>query len=118
MITISIEDGLVNAAVMGEFTLADYREFEENLLYRIRFEGRANVLLDLRDMLGFSVDVAWEEIKFSRAHSREFGRIAVVTDDQRIIWSAWLSRFFVDAEIRVFDEIDPAREWLAEAVPL
>jgi len=33
-------------------------------------------------MADFTVDMAWEEIKFSRQHAGDFRRIAVLTDSQ------------------------------------
>lgn len=111
MITIEEIDNLINVAVFGEFTIADYKEFEEHVLHRIKFQGKVNILLDLRDMLKYTLDVAWEEIKFGREHSRDFEKIAVVTTDQWIVWSAWLSRLFVDTEIRVYSDYEEAREW-------
>ncbi|MBI2311974.1 MAG: STAS/SEC14 domain-containing protein [Betaproteobacteria bacterium] len=114
MITFEQSERLVNVAVLGEFTLADYREFEDQVNHKISFEGRVNLLFDLRDMLDYTLDVAWEEIKFSRQHSRDFGRIAVVTSDQWMAWSAWLTNLFVEAEVRVFDDYDEARGWVAE----
>lgn len=112
MISIEHKDGLINIAVLGEFTLADFKEFEEQVCFEIKFQGNVNVLFDLRDMLNYTLDVAWEEIKFSRQHSHDFGRIAVVSDDQWVTWSTWLSRLFVDAEVQVFDEYDSARQWV------
>jgi stage II sporulation SpoAA-like protein len=114
MITIEQSNSLVNVAVLGEFTLADVKQLEEHLLHAIQFQGRANLLLDLRDMVRYTVDVAWEEIRFSREHASEFGRVAVVTDDQWIVWSAWLNRLFTNAEIQVFDDYDEARDWGSE----
>ncbi|THF60611.1 SpoIIAA family protein [Pseudothauera rhizosphaerae] len=114
---ISIDHGphLVAVSVFGEFTLADYKEFEELVNYKIKFEGPVNLLFDLREMAGFTLDVAWEEIKFSRRHSHDFGRVAVLTDDQWLTWSAWLTQIFVEADILVFQDEDEARAWLAEA---
>ena len=112
MITIEQTDNLVNAAVMGEFTLADFKAFEEQSLYKLTTPGALNLLFDLRGMLDYSVDVAWEEIKFfSRQHNHDFSKIAVVTDDQWLTWNAWLSRLFVDAEIFVFTDYDEAKAW-------
>ncbi|HUW27872.1 MAG TPA: STAS/SEC14 domain-containing protein [Sulfuriferula sp.] len=113
MINISIDGNTVRAAVLGEFTLADYREFEQNILYGVKFEGKVNLLLDLRDMLKFTLDVAWEEISFGRAHAADFARVAVVAQSQWIIWSAWITRMFVDAQIQVFEGLDAAENWLA-----
>ena len=113
MISISLKDNLVNVSVFGEFAIADYKEFEEAVLFGLKFQGTVNVLIDLRDMLGFTVDVAWEEIKFSRQHAQDFGKIAVVTDDQWITWSAWLSRAFVDANVQVFADYEAAQAWVS-----
>ena len=113
MISISLKDSLVNVAVLGEFTIADFKELEDAVLLGIKFQGTVNLLFDLRDMLGFTVDVAWEEIKFSRQHAHDFGKIAVVTDDQWITWSAWLSSAFVDADVQVFQDYDAAQAWVS-----
>ncbi|MDX9698538.1 MAG: STAS/SEC14 domain-containing protein [Rhodocyclaceae bacterium] len=120
MINIDHNNNLVAVAVFGEFSLSDYKEFEELVNYKVRFEGSVDLLFDLREMAGFTLDVAWEEIKFARQHAHDFGRIAVLTDDQWLTWSAWISQIFVDAEVQVFDNEEEARSWLnvsAEADP-
>ena len=89
MITIEQTDNLVNVAVLGEFTLSDFKTFEEQSLYKLKMPGTVNLLFDLRAMIDYTVDVAWEEIKFfSREHNHDFSKIAVVTDDQWITWQA------------------------------
>jgi hypothetical protein len=114
MITIQQTGTLLNAAVLGEFTLADFREFEEQALRKLHSPGEINLLFDLRDMIGYTMDVAWEEIKFfSREHRHDFSKIAVVTDDQWRTWQAWLSRLFVDADIRVFTDYKEAQAWVS-----
>ena len=113
MITIEQTDNLVNAAVLGEFTLADFKLFEEQSLYKLQSPGTVNLLFDLRAMIDYTVDVAWEEIKFfSREHNHDFNKIAVVTDDQWITWQAWLARLFVDADIRAFSDYEEAQGWV------
>ncbi|MGA7178531.1 MAG: STAS/SEC14 domain-containing protein [Thiobacillaceae bacterium] len=114
MINLSVKADLVSVTVMGAFTLEDMKEFEEAVLYGIKFQGVVNLLFDLRDMLSFSVDVAWEELKFSRQHSNDFGRIAILANDEWIVWSTWINRMFVKAEIRLFDDLETAQAWLAE----
>jgi len=112
MITIENQDNLVNAAVFGEFNLADVKEFEEAVLFHVRFQGRVNVLLDLRDMTDFTIDVAWEDFKFAHQHQYDFWKIAVVTDSRWLAWTAWLSGAFVDAGIQVFEDYDKAKAWV------
>lgn len=115
MIAIGSEKNLVSVSVMGEFTLADFKDFEQHVLYGLKFEGGVHVLLDLRDMVRYTLDVAWEEIKFSREHRYDFRKIAVVTTDEWMVWLAWLNRLFVDADIQAFDEPGIALDWLQEA---
>jgi len=112
MITVTNNtQNLVIAAVLGEFVLADFLELENATEHAVRFRGKANLLIDLRDMIGSTLDVAWEEIKFTRQHTQDFRKIAVVTNDQFLQWHAWLTRIFTDAELQVFEEYDEALVW-------
>lgn len=112
MITIEQTENLVNIAVLGEFTIADFKAFEEQASYKLKSPGELNLLFDLRAMVSYTLDVAWEEIKFfRREHNHDFTKIAVVTDNQWITWQAWLSRIFVDADIRVFTDYTEAQAW-------
>lgn len=113
MISLNAKDNQIAVTVMGQFTLADYQEFEQAVNYGIRFQGVVNLLFDLRDMLSYSVDVAWEELKFSREHKSDFGRIAILTGDQWVAWSMWVNRLFMSADIRLFDDLELAQAWVA-----
>ena len=115
MINLDARDNQIAVNVMGQFTLEDYREFEQAVCHGIQFQGVVNVLFDLRDMLSYSVDVAWEEIKFSREHKNDFGRITILSNDEWVTWSMWINRFFMSADIRLFDDLDMAQAWVAGA---
>ena len=112
MIVIQHRPKRVEVNVYGEFTLADYKEFEDMVNYKVRFEGVVDLLFDLREMADFTLDVAWEDIVFARAHPNDFRRIAVLTHSQWVAWSAWLAQIFVRAELQVFAEETEARAWL------
>ena len=112
MIVIDQKPQRVSVSVFGEFTLADYKEFEEVVNYKVKFEGPVDLYFDLSQMADLTIDVAWEEIKFSRAHPDDFKRVAVVTDSQWVTWSAWLSQTFVSADVEVFDKADEANSGL------
>lgn len=103
----------VDVAVFGEFSLADYKEFEQLVNFKIKFEGPIDLYFDLSQMADFTLDVAWEELVFSRAHANDFKRIAVVTDSQWVSWSAWLAQIFVQAEMRIFANGNEAKAWLS-----
>lgn len=105
----------VNVTVYGEFTLADFKEFEAMVGDTIRVDGSVDLFFDLREMADFTLDVAWEDIVFARAHTHDFRRIAVLTHSQWVAWSAWLSQIFVQAQMRIFDDESAARAWLDDA---
>ncbi|MCL2636725.1 MAG: STAS/SEC14 domain-containing protein [Betaproteobacteria bacterium] len=115
MIVIDHQASRVSVSVFGEFTLPDYREFEEVVNFKVRFEGPIDLYFDLTQMQGATLDVAWEELKFSRAHANDFNRVAVVTDSQWVTWSAWISQTFVNADVTVFDDAEEAKAWLEQA---
>jgi hypothetical protein len=114
MIAIDHSGKLVTVTVLGEFVLADYKEFEDMVRSTQVAGGKVNLLLDLRQMAGFTVDVAWEDIKYTRSHPNDFDKIAVVTDSQWVIWSAWLSQMFINADLQVFDDGDEALGWVEQ----
>lgn len=113
MITIERKENLVNIAVLGQFTLADFKQFEEDVLYKLKFPGELDLIFDLRGMLSYSPDVVWEDIKFfKREHNYDFNKIAIVTNNQWLTWQAWISRLLLDADIRAFDDYDAAKAWV------
>jgi hypothetical protein len=114
MIVIDEKDDLIKVGIFGELTLADYQEFERAVTHELATAPKVRLLMDLRKMSGFTIDVAWEEIKFSRAHAYDFQRIAVISDNQWTSWLSWISAAFTDAEIKLFDEADEAVSWLDE----
>ncbi len=113
MIVIEHQPGRVEVNVYGEFSLADYTEFEAMVNYKLKSEGVIDLLFDLREMVDFTLDVAWEDLVFARAHANDFRRIAVLTDSQWVTWSAWLAQIFVRAEMQVFSDEKEARDWLS-----
>jgi hypothetical protein len=114
MISVNIKNNVISLAVLGQFTLDDYKEFEEAVLYGIKFQGVVNLLIDLRDMLSFTLDVAWEDVKFSRKHANDFDRVAILTSNEWIAWSTWINRLFVNADIQLFDDLAEAETWVKE----
>jgi hypothetical protein len=113
MIVTDCQSHRVSVNVYGEFTLADYKEFEEAVNYKVRFEGPVDLYFDLSEMADATLDVALEDLRFTRAHPHDFRRIAVVTDSQWVAWSAWLSQAFLTADLSVFDNATEAQAWLA-----
>ena len=114
MIVVDHKGTQVSVTVLGEFVLADYKEFEDMVRSVLAPGGKVSLFFDLRQMAGFTLDVAWEDIKYTRSHPQDFDKIAVVTRSEWVIWSAWLSQMFIDAEVQVFDDEEEARGWLEQ----
>ncbi|QLG87955.1 STAS/SEC14 domain-containing protein [Chitinibacter bivalviorum] len=115
MISISHESSYIHVVIFGQFTLQDYKEFEENVLYDIGFHGPAKLLFDLTEMTGYTIDMALEEINFSSKHQQDFSQVAVVTDDQWVVWSVWINRAIADSNIMVFESVNEALNWFMDA---
>ena len=111
MIKVSTANNIVTLSVLGEFTIADFKQFEENIVYASKL-GPVNLLIDLRDMIGYSVDVVWEEVKFAHQHQYDLDKVAVLTSSQWVAWSTWLQRIFVDTDIEVFEDFNEAQTWV------
>ena len=54
MISIQNEGNLGVVGVFGEFELADYKRFEEEVARQLKAQGRVNLLVDLRDQFNLT----------------------------------------------------------------
>ena len=114
MIAIEEVKDLLKVSVYGELALADFRRLERAVLGELRNRPQVKLLLDLRAMTGYTLDVAWEELKFTRAHPHDFRRIAVVTAQEWAPWLSWVAAAFSDAEVMLFEDPAPAEAWIAQ----
>ena len=112
MIVIEEEKDLLKVSVYAELSLADFREFETAVNNELRSGPNLKLLLNLTKMSGYTVDVMWEDIRFTRAHAHDFRRIAVVTGSLWATWLGWLPSAFTDAEIKHFEDTTTADAWL------
>jgi hypothetical protein len=112
MIVIEEEKDLLKASVYAELSLADFKEFETAVNSELRNAPKIKLLLNLAKMSGYTVDVMWEDIGFTRAHANDFQRIAVVTESLWATWLGWLPNAFANAEIKHFEDAAAADTWL------
>lgn len=113
MITIQHEGRLTVIGIFARLELADFRKIEDEIQRQLDAVGQVDLLVDLRGMAGYTLDVAIEDIRFVREHARDIGRIAILSEKDSVVWAALLARLFVRAEIQVFDSEGGARDWLA-----
>lgn len=112
MIVIEQENELLKAHVYGEMTLDDFTEFENAVADELKQFDHVNIVFDLSNMTGFSLDAALEELRFNKVHANDYRKIAVVTESQWLVWVSWLATAFVAAEVRQFDDVESATTWL------
>lgn len=113
MITIQHEGRLSVIGIFARLELADFRKIEDEIQRQLDAVGQIDLLVDLRGMVGYTLDAALEDIRFVREHARDIGRIAILSEKDSVVWAALLARLFVRAEIQVFDSESGARDWLA-----
>jgi hypothetical protein len=114
MISIREQDYGLDVALFNEFTLADFKLFEEALTKRANEIGKPDILLDLSELKDFTLDMAMEELKFVRAHESNFGRIAIVVGDVWIRLAARISELMTHTTQAHFDTVEEAQAWLAK----
>jgi len=114
MITIEHQDQLLRASVFGELTLEDFGRFERAIGRELDRHAGINLLLDLNAMSGFTVDVVWEELQFNHQHVGDYRKIAVITNDQWLVWTSWLAGVFIQADVQQFPDAGSAKLWLQE----
>ncbi len=112
MIVVEETKDLLKVSVYAELSLADFREFEAAVNNELKRAPKIKLLLNLTKMSGYTVDVMWEDIKFTRTHAQDFKRIAVVTSSMWVTWLGWLPTAFTDAEIKHFEDAAAADAWL------
>ncbi len=113
MISIRPQDFGLDVALYNEFTLADFKSLEAALLDRFNSQAKPNVLIDMSEVVDFTIDMAVEELRFVRAHEKHFGRIAVVVKDNWIKLAAHIAGLLSgDTDVMYFDSAESAREWV------
>lgn len=112
MIVIEEKRDFLKATIYAELTLADFQEFESAVTRGLKTSPKIKLLMDIAKMADYSLDVAWQDIKFTKIHTHDFKRIAVVTHSQWLTWLGWLSAAFLDAEIKHFENVAEAEAWL------
>ncbi|MCB6182140.1 STAS/SEC14 domain-containing protein [Leeia sp. TBRC 13508] len=112
MLSIKQQDDILLVNVIGQFSLDDYKQFEDHVRYLVKQGANVSLLFDFRDMLGYSIDVAWEEIRFAREQIGHFQRVAIVSEGQWVSWLAWMQSLFMPHDFQMFEVYDDAILWL------
>lgn len=112
MISIRQQSYGLNVALFNEFTVEDFKLLEQSVLEVLEEREQPDLLLDLSLMQDYTIDMAWEQIRFTRQHVGEFGLIAVVVNDWWIELGARLSNLLALQHAKYFKTAEEAQKWL------
>ena len=115
-----LPDGVVGLEAVGEVSSADYETVAnpavEGALER---HGKIRLLHVLGDRFaGYTAGGMWDDAKLGLAHPRSWGRIAVVTDLDRIRRLVRTAGWSIPGEMRLFSNAEraEAEAWVSEGL--
>ncbi|MFD1215910.1 MULTISPECIES: SpoIIAA family protein [Microbulbifer] len=75
---------------------------------------KVDVLFDMRELDGWEIRAAWDDLKLGLKHGRHFNRVAMVGNKQWQEVAAKIGSWFIGGEARVFEEKTEALAWLQQ----
>ncbi len=110
------DDTIVAYRLTGRLTHADYQAFLPELEALIRERGPLSVLFELHDFKGWELEAAADDLRFLKAHPKDFKRFAIVGKGRLQRWMTALATPFTQAEVRFFEEdrLSEAWDWLRQ----
>lgn len=112
MISIQEQSYGLNVILDNEFTLEDFQLLEQALLNTSQHIHHPDLLLDLSKLKDFTIDMAFEELRFLRRHANAFGRSAIVVNDIWIKLAARLGNLLTFRHSKYFNDHLSAEQWL------
>jgi len=103
--------------IQGELQHDDYAIIEPQLEQAL--EGlphpQLQALFDVTELQGWTWHAAWDDLRLGLKHSRQFNRIALVGNKSWEAWIARLGQWFINGEVRYFEDGNLAQDWLLNA---
>lgn len=127
MITIEDKHNYLLANIFNDFTVNDFKELEDHILYCAKNPAYpnqlVNLVINLTNMIDYTVDMLLEEYKFNQDHKDDvlYGRIAIVSQDTLLQLASAIDGLFTqyalqeDVKTRVLDSLETAIEWVNQA---
>ncbi|MEA3498515.1 MAG: STAS/SEC14 domain-containing protein [Campylobacterota bacterium] len=100
--------------VDGKLTHEDYEFFIpsfESAIQHIK-EPKIDLLINIENFNGWEIQAAWDDLKFSLKHGKEFNKLAVVGQNRLLEYSAKISAWLLPYDVKFFEDIDRAKKWL------
>lgn len=75
-------------------------------------EPKIRAFFDCSELEGWELRAAWDDFKIGLKHGNEFEKIAILNAKNWIQFSTKIASWFVDGEIKYFENEKEAFEWL------
>lgn len=101
----------------GKLTHEDYQTITpmiDSALEGVK-DPKVKALIDGTELEGWEPRAAWDDFKLGLKHRNEFDRIAIYGKEGWQETAAKVAGWFLSGEVRFFDELDDALEWLNES---
>lgn len=108
------QECFLSVTIVGKLTHQDYESMVPMLESAI--EGidkpRIKVFIDARELEGWELHTAWDDLKMGIKHRTEFSKIAMVGNKKWQECVAKVSSWFIPGEVKTFDTVEEAMDWL------
>lgn len=106
----------ISIKAVGKLSHEDYLAITPMLEAALsRVEGRGvRVLLDARELEGWELRAAWDDLTLGLKHGSEFGKIALYGQQGWQTLAARVGNWFLSGEVKAFDDEAAAIDWLTE----
>ncbi len=110
------EEFYLGIKIVGELTHEDYEMMVpmiENAMQGLK-QPHIKALVDMSELDGWTMHAVWDDFRFGLKHGNEFEKIAVVSHKNWMGLVSKVGTWFVSGEVKSFEEITPALQWLSE----
>ncbi|MFO6423562.1 STAS/SEC14 domain-containing protein [Motilimonas sp. KMU-193] len=110
------EQVFIAIRAVGKLTHHDYEVMTpmfEAALQEVPY-AKVDVLADLSQFQGWELRAAWDDFKLGLKHGAQFNKIAMVGNQQWQSIAANVGSWFVDGEIKAFNDRQQALAWLSQ----
>lgn len=77
-------------------------------------DPKINVLADIEKLEGLELRAAWDDLKIRLKYGSSFNKIAILGKQSWIKYGSKVSEWFINGEIKQFDDINDAITWISE----
>jgi len=108
------DEFFMTLSVIGKLTHEDYELITpmiDSALEGIA-QPKIKMFVDVTKLDGWELRAAWDDLKLGLKHGKQFERVAMLGNKSWHEWAVKVGGWFVDAEVKYFEEETAALEWL------